>query len=41
VISNLSFVNLDYIIDIYSKIKCEINNNYQILKLFNILKETI
>ena len=32
VILNLLFVNTEYIIGIYSKIKCETNNNYQFLK---------
>ena len=32
VISNLPFVNSEYIIDIFSKIRCETNNNDQFLK---------
>ena len=38
VILNLLFVNTEYIIGIYSKIKCETNNNYQFLRFLEYFK---
>jgi len=38
VILNLPFVILKYIIDMYSKIRCETNNNDQVLKFLRIFK---
>ncbi|KAG4083109.1 hypothetical protein H8356DRAFT_1284064 [Neocallimastix lanati (nom. inval.)] len=37
-ISNLPFVNLEYIIDIYCKIRCETYKNDQIFKIFEFFK---
>jgi len=38
VISNLIFVNPEFIIGIYSKISCETNNNYQFLRFLEYFK---